>query len=565
LAKKPKDFPEAYEGRTLLVKNLSDETRQEIFAEEARLLKAYEKIAPTNFMVFTRGLVIASQTGPRRFENCMAQFQRECFEEIAPSLEAVRLGICPEIQRFWIERTKKGSKDADLAVMMMWLVCFPVRPLYMQVGAADRSQAGIVRDRMSHLLEHNKWLNDHVEIIGNEIRSKLKMASGKPMALIDIRSSDVAGAHGGTPDVLIINELSHITKWEFAENLMSNAAGVSQGLVIIATNAGYRGTKAEVWRNNALASSDWGVHILARPAPWHSQRALRDEKQRETRSRYRRLWWGIWASGKGDAIDEDAINRAFSLTGPTVLPEDGWIYLQGIDLGISHDHAGTVVLGVNLNQQRMKVVFFKAWEPKLETGEVDLISVERDCVMVARIYNPLVVLYDPAQAVLMAQRMRLAGISMKEWPFTPKNWTLMATGFLQVFKENKVECYDDLEGRLRRDFGKFSIVEKSYGYRLEAVSDEFGHADVGTAFVICVPAALEYLNGNCDILQPGDEVASTDNTELTDAEIKAMPQELKDLYESEDDGRTGKSHADLFYAPARPKKARTKDPFADLS
>ena len=141
----------------------------------------------------------------------------------------------------------------------------------------------------------------------------------------------------------------------------------------------------------------------------------------------------------------------------------------------------------------------------------------------------------------------------------------MATGFLQVFKENKVACYDDLDGRLRRDFGKFSIVEKSYGYRLEAVSDEFGHADVGTAFVICIPAALEYLEGNCDFLQPGDEIVAPDNVDLTDDEIKNMPKELKDLYEAEDDGRSGKSHADLFYAAPKPKKARTKDPFADLS
>ena len=64
----------------------------------------------------------------------------------------------PKMQRFWIERTKKASKDADLAVIMMWLVAFPVRPLYMQVGAADRVQAGIVKDRMSHLLHHNPWL-----------------------------------------------------------------------------------------------------------------------------------------------------------------------------------------------------------------------------------------------------------------------------------------------------------------------------------------------------------------------------------------------------------------------
>ena len=68
-------------------------------------------------MLFVRGLKIASQTGPAVFENCMAGFQRDTFIEMAPSLEALRVGEKPKMQRFWIERTKKASKDADLAVV----------------------------------------------------------------------------------------------------------------------------------------------------------------------------------------------------------------------------------------------------------------------------------------------------------------------------------------------------------------------------------------------------------------------------------------------------------------
>jgi hypothetical protein len=41
------------------------------------------------------------------------------------------------------------------------------------------------------------------------------------------------------------------------------------------------------------------------------------------------------------------------------------------------------------------------------------------------------------------------------------------------------------------DLGRLTIVEKSYGYRLEAVRDEHGHADLATALAIALPIAVE--------------------------------------------------------------------------
>lgn len=500
-------------------------------SKKEEILETYKKASEQSFMFFIRGLTIDSQIGPRIFEKVMAEFQREVFIDIAPNLQALRDGEMPDKRRYWIERTKKASKDADLALIVAWLVAFPRRPFYGQIGAADRDQAAIVRDRLSALLFHNPWLNDYIYLTGNEIRSSKNRPDGKPLCRIDIKSSDVAGAHGGTPDLLVVNELSHIQKWEFVENLMDNADGVAQGMVIIATNAGFKGTKPFVWRTEFLNSPDWRVFVLAGPAPWHSQSTVAEAKRRNPRSRYLRLWRGIWVSGKGDALNEEDIDPIFVLSGPTEHPEKDWMYFVGLDVGVKHDHSAVVVLGANETLNKIKLCQFRAWEPvDGKDGEVDLSQVEEYVLTVYLHYKAIGMWYDPYQVKLMAQRLAKR-IRVHEFPFQSSiNLNVMASDFMQVVKSKQLECYDDQDGRLRGDFGKFNIVEKSYGLRLEAVSDETGHADVGTALLICLPSAVAFLKGGTSTQYEGD-ITDTSVGELTKEEIKALPEDLREIYE----------------------------------
>jgi hypothetical protein len=517
--------------------NISDQ-------EALEIEQAYRKACPDNFMLFAQGLIIPSATGPQLFKSCMAPFQFLTFDEVASSLHAVRDGEMPPIRRFWIERTKKASKDADLAVMITWLIAFPKRPFYAQVGAADRDQAAIVKRRIVNLLHENPWLESLVEV------QRYKIVNKKGKAELDIMAADIPGSHGGIPDVLIINELSHVEKTEFIENLLDNAEGVPQGVVIIATNAGFKGTKPDVLKSTAVESSKWVVHEWKQPAPWISLEDVAEAKKRNTKGRYNRLWWGKWYSGKGDALDEESVENCFiEGLGPLDGPEPGWKYIAGLDLGVRHDHAGLVVLGVHQGKQVLRVAYIKGWAPSDNSGEVDLMDVERTCQRVHRKFHMVWFGYDPTEARLMTQRLNKRGVPMREVSFaSPGNLSAMAETLVQVVEAGKLECFDDFEGRLRRDFGKFNIVEKTYGYKLEAVSDEYGHADVGTALVICLPRAVEMLAGFG--LQPDDVVAGEDDdSPLSPEEVAALPDELKDIYETyeevEEDALAKKSMKDF--------------------
>ncbi len=129
----------------------------------------------------------------------------------------------------------------------------------------------------------------------------------------------------------------------------------------------------------------------------------------------------------------------------------------------------------------------------------------------------------------------MKGVPCSEVTFSGSNLNDMANTMLEVVESGRLEIYDDYEGRMRRDLNKLSIVEKSYGYKLEAVSDEFGHADVGIALAICLPRAVKMVSFGLGNLQPDDVIFVDDDTPLTDEELKDMPEHLREIYEMYDE------------------------------
>jgi hypothetical protein len=432
-------------------------------------------------LAFLEDLIIPGARGTVRFGDAMADFQREWFAAIAPALLAVARGERPPIGRYWVERTKGGSKDSDCAACLLWLLAFSSRPLDCQIGAADQDQADELRKAARDILHLNRWLAARVKI------QNWRIVCDKSGAAAEIIAADVTGSHGARPDVLILNELSHIAKQEYAENLMDNAAKVPQGLVVIATNAGYLDTFQWNWRELARTSDRWHFHQWAQPAPWLDPDEIDEARLRNSVTRFMRLFYGVWGSKSGDALDPEDIEAAVTLGGPMLgdVPE-GWSFVAGLDLGVSNDHSAFVVLGSKHGSNRIALVDCKSWTPP-RGGEIDLAAVERYIIAThARLRFRL--RYDPWQSKLMAQNLFRRGIYCEPMNFVGQNLNLMASAILEVFATRVIDLYRDDD--LIRDLGRLTIVEKSYGYKLESTRDATGHADRATALAICLPDAV---------------------------------------------------------------------------
>ncbi len=432
---------------------------------------------------FRDALLVPTGRGEFRFTDVQADFQRERFASLDPALLAVARGQQPPCGRHWWEATKGASKDTDLAMCVLWLLAFTSRPLTIQIAAADQDQADELRKAAKGILHCNEWLGQAVRIHNWE------MVCQRTYSTCEIVAADVTGSHGARPDVLILNELTHIAKKEFAENLMDNASKVPHGLVVVATNAGILDSWQHAWRELARTSDRWAFHKFDRPAPWLDEAEMIEARRRNSASRYARLWGGVWVTDAGDAAINDAdLEAALTQPGPMKVYDAGrYSFLGGLDLAYRRDHSGFVVLASDHLLQRVRLAHVREWSP-VAGMDIDLRSVKADILEARDRFGLQYVFADESQAVLMGQLLAEDGVQLIASPQSGKPAAARAMNLIDAFKTQIVDLYD--HPALTRDLKKLRAVERNNSVRLEATSDEHGHADTAFAFSFALHLAV---------------------------------------------------------------------------
>jgi len=484
-------------------------------------------------MAFLADLVIPSASGPRRYRDVWAEFQRKDFLALTPALLSLVAGKSPApFDRFWIERTKGGSKDTDIAACLLWLIIFSPRPLEMRVGARDEGQAQEERKALRDIVKLNSWVEEYGSV---QVQAKA-VVNLRTETRLDIIPADALGSHGGRPAVTFLNELTHVSDEEFPQVLMDDADKMAgRGIVIVATNAGYAGTWQETWRQTAIDQPNWYFSALSEPAPWILGRTLAEAKRRNPAFRYRRLWKGEWTQNGESAIDPDVIDKAITLPGPVSRPRDGWLFAAGLDLSLRRDSCALVAVGVDVGRtkeyvppedQRKKLptaqriiadldwdddpgglaVFFPPessppqtpldfpsddpqycfvggtgqirlaacliWRPRGNGATIRQEPIERAILGLHRRLGLSFLLADEYQAAGMIERLRAAGLTCEGQQVSTTLARELCSVTLDAFNESRIELYDKPD--LITDLKALQAVEKSYGLRLESPRKKAG-------------------------------------------------------------------------------------------
>lgn len=439
-------------------------------------------------MQFFAELIIPGVHGSAKFGDVMADFQRERFAQIVPALLAVAKGEKPPIGRYWWEATKGASKDSDLACCILWLLAFsPRSSLTIQVGADDRGQANELRKAARDILLLNPWLASRITIQNYLIR-----CDGSSREC-EILSTDATGSHGARPDVLIVNELSHISNQTFAQTLMDNASKMPNGLAVIATNAGHVETWQYDWREAARESPRWIFNKRSEPAPWIDPAEMADARTRNTLSRFNRLWLGVWASGSdGKGLDSEDVEAAVTRKGPCGdWKEEVSIgpFIGALDIGVRRDHASLIILGCQPRKRSVVLADVRSWDPKKFGGRIPLHRVKESCVEAWQRFRLLGIAYDPHQGEYLAEMLANQGLSMYYNPWTVQSKEKMAIQMVEAFSQHLIELYE--EEALLRDLSRIVIGERAGRVTIDGPRDEHGHCDRGLALAMALPWAFE--------------------------------------------------------------------------
>lgn len=400
----------------------------------------------------------------------------------------------PSFPKFaWIGRARGHSKTMDEAMQLIWAVAFCQRRIKGTVGAGTKDQAGLMRESVLTLLMLNPWLGktglDLIRVQHNRVLNPKTRSQAK------IISSDACSAFGDTPDFILCDEVTHWKSKALWEPLSTSAGKKPNCALIIMTNAGKERTwQAELRDEAKTKPAEWIYRDMHGPqASWITPATLEAQKGLlgGDMKAFRRLWMNEWQLETGDALDYADIRACLrhdrGMSGDE--HSSGWVFIGGVDLSVKKHRSALVVLGVHPIEHRIRLAACQSWLPDSETGLVDLQKIQSQIEDHHRRFNFVKVLFDPYQAALMKQQLDERGIWMEEMKFQGEGATRMAMTILDVFKSRRIELFDHKE--LVDDLTKLNIVSRGFGYKIEAETDQFGHADTAFALSICLPAAVE--------------------------------------------------------------------------
>lgn len=422
---------------------------------------------------------IRTANGIESFGAVKVPVQQEVIDVLGPASLAAIEGRKEPIRRIWWEATKGYAKSWLFAANNIWMVAFAERMVRCQIAAADKDQAAEVRLAATEILQGMPWLSQFVAV------DKWQIVNSKTNSVAEIIASDLGGSHGARPDALTIDEVTHITKEDFVLNLLDNAEKTHHGLVVMGMNAGQIDSWQHRLRETVRSQPDrWRFIATVGPAPFHDKAGIEDARRRSSASRFNRLFNGVWSMG-GDALDaEDILAAVIEGLVPLTGQEPEFGFHAGLDLGIAHDHCGFVTLGLQRGSLISQLADCQSWAPE-DGRHVDLASVETGVFEAHRRFGFVNVMYDPHQCEYMAQRLRRQGVPMVPVPFTGKWLDRMASNILQAFRNAQIHMYHDES--LIRDLQRLQIIEKPYGYKLDAPKDKLtGHADRAMAMALAL-------------------------------------------------------------------------------
>jgi hypothetical protein len=474
---------------------------------------------------FRRAILVDVDGEPQPFRP--DDWQRQDFEAMDPAWMRLA-GIDPPAntdvkQRAYLERPRGHSKTTDIAISGTWVLAASRRKLLGVVAAGDQDQARLIRDAIDTLCRMNPWLAGLLEVQANRI---INSHTGSELRIL---TSDGPTSYGLTPDFIICDELTHWRNRDLWDSLFSAAAKRAHCVLLIIANAGF----SDSWQHAVYVAiqSDpaWYFHSLPGPcASWITADRLAEQRRLLPAIAYARVWLNQLSAGAGDAIETSQIAAAFSLSAPPAGPENGWVYVGGLDIGISRDASAFVAIGkhVGWTEQRSttrrprgtaaimddlgiadihktetetihypgsgryRLSRLAIWKPT--RGEkVQLADVEREILAAHRLFNLQCVAVDPSQAEYLIQRLQEQGVAAIATPFVAQNIRGMTTATLETFVEQNIELFE--HEQLRADLGKLRIVEMSYGFKLDSPRGRDGHGDSATALSLSLLAAKDIM------------------------------------------------------------------------
>ena len=434
---------------------------------------------------FRKAVLIDCDGVSRVADDVLDPWQREDYAALDPAWMRIAgrfSGDCKA--RGYLERPRGHSKTTDIALMSSYVLLASERKIIGVAAAGSKEQAKLLRDGIDTLLRLNPWLSEHLTVNRFEVINK---GTGSTLSIL---ASDEKTTFGKTPDFVIVDELTHWKKKKLWATLFSSVAKRNKCVLVVISNAGDDMGWGWHWqvREACRTNPAWYFHKLDGPqASWLNKANLDEQRHILEPPEYKRVWLNQWQTGSGEGLSPEDITAACTLSGPWLDNRPpAYDCLGALDIGIKHDHAAFVVLGLDVENNRVRLVQAIRWDPRsYPNRRVPLKDVERTVASEAKRLNLLGVAYDPHQCERIAEELAEQGVEMYANHFTPKSLTKMAKLMLDYFTNRRIDLYP--EPSLITDLHGLNFVKRGMASTTSANRDDAGHCGMGIALAIGLP------------------------------------------------------------------------------
>jgi phage terminase large subunit-like protein len=375
-------------------------------------------------------------------------------------------------------RPRGGSKTGDGAgVAVAALLAQAPRRSRSFAYAADRDQAGLLLDSLAGYVDRTPGLAGALQVDAYRVTAKRSGAS------LSVEASDDASAWGLRPWLVFVDELA---QWKATPGprrlwsaVFSALPKVPGSRLVALTSSGDPAHWSYAILEQARGSGAWRTSEVPGPCPWLDPADLEVQRVTLRESEYARLHLNKWVAAEDALTTVDDLRACVHLAGPQE-PQPGRRYVVTLDLGIKHDRTvaavchregGTVVL------DRMAVWSGSKAEP------VKLAEVEGWVAQASRAYGGAAVIFDPWQAVALAQSLRRRGVRAHEFSFTAQSVGRIAASLYRTLREHRLALPDD--DALLEELANVRLRETSPGViRMDHDPDK--HDDRAVALALAV-------------------------------------------------------------------------------
>ncbi len=407
----------------------------------------------------------------------------------------------------FLTRPRGASKTTDLAGIALVVLLQQMPARSRGYGwASDDEQIGRLIDQMASFVMYT----DMADLVKVDTRKATNLATE---ATLEIQAFDAAGSYGLIAEFLICDE---VAQWEMTpkrhrlwEAIISTPPKRKGCRLVLLTSAGDPAHFSGHLIAKVRTSPRWRVHEVPGPAPWTDPADLEDQRLLLSESQYARLWLNRWTAAEDRLVRPDDLAACVVLDGP--VPErDGVAYVAGLDVGITRDRTVLAVCHVEphdpgsrrdlgperrpgpLRGARVVLDRLLVWQGT-SARPVSFADIEAAIMEVHGRYRLSELVFDPYQAVGLAQRVARAGVNAREFVFTNASVGRLALTLHTLLRSRTLALPDD-EGLLD-ELEHVRLREQSPNvYRMDHDADR--HDDRATALALAAQCLVERWQGS---------------------------------------------------------------------